>query len=193
MLADRIARALATDALHEDEAAFGAPVGGYREAAVLIPITRRSDPGVILTRRPDWLRSHAGQVAFPGGKLEPQDRGDPVTAALRETQEELAIPPSDVEVVGTAMPYLSGSGFRIVPVIGLVPPDLNLTPCPDEVAEWFEVPLAWLLDRANAERKTGMWQGASRTYYDMDWRGRRIWGVTAGIIANLSRRLAWEA
>ena len=190
-LAARLKEALARDAAHEDEADFGAPEGGYREAAVLVPITRRDSPGVILTERPEWLRSHAGQVAFPGGKLEPEDRHDAVTAALREAEEELAIPRHEVEVIGTAAPYLSGSGFRIVPVIGLVPPDLDLTPCPDEVASWFEVPLAWLLDRGNAERKTGVWKGASRTYYDMDWQGRRIWGVTAGIIANLSRRLIW--
>ncbi|WP_420607739.1 CoA pyrophosphatase [Novosphingopyxis sp.] len=191
-LAAQLARALAADAPHEDEADFGAPEGGYREAAVLVPITRRAAPGVILTQRPEWLRSHAGQVAFPGGKLEPEDEHNAVSAALREAEEELAIPPAQVEVIGTAEPYLSGSGFRIVPVIALVPPDLDLTPCPDEVADWFEVPLAWLLDRGNAERKTGVWRGASRTYYDMDWHGRRIWGVTAGIIANLSRRLTWD-
>lgn len=188
-LAATIARALAADVPHEDEAGFGPPQGGYREAAVLIPITRRTQPGVILTQRPEWLRSHAGQVAFPGGKLEPQDNDDAVAAALREAEEELAIPAAEVEVIGAAAPYLSGSGFRIVPVIGLVPPDLDLIPCPDEVSDWFEVPLAWLLDSANAERKTGLWNGSSRSYYDMDWNGRRIWGVTAGIIANLSRRL----
>ena len=191
-LAAKLRRALASDAPHEDEAAFGAPEGGYREAAVLVPITRRAQPGVILTERPEWLRSHAGQVAFPGGKLEARDDHNAVAAALREAEEELAIPPGEVEVIGAAAPYLSGSGFRIVPVIGLVPPDLPLVPCPDEVASWFEVPLAWLLDRGNAERKTGIWKGASRTYYDMDWQGRRIWGVTAGIIANLSARLQWE-
>ena len=76
-----------------------------------------------------------------------------------------------------------------MPVIGLVPPDLAIVPCPDEVADWFEVPLAWLLDHRNVEQKSGIWQGNRRVYYDMDWQGRRIWGVTAGIIANLSRRL----
>ena len=186
-LAAMLERALGTETAHEDEAEFGAPEGGYREAAVLVPVTRREEPGVILTERPKWLRSHAGQVAFPGGKLEPEDGGDPIVAALREAEEELAIPARQVDVIGTAPAYHSGSGFRIVPVIGLVPPDLDLVPCPDEVADWFEVPLAWLLDPANAERKTGIWRGVPRTYYDMDWQGRRIWGVTAGIIANLSR------
>ena len=187
-LAARLTRALAMDAMHEDEASFGPPPGGYREAAVLIPITTRDEPGVILTQRPDWLRSHPSQVAFPGGKLEPEDK-DSIAAALREAQEELAIPPEQVDVIGASSPYLSGSGFRIVPVIGLVPPDLAIVPCPDEVADWFEVPLAWLLDHRNVEQKSGIWQGSRRVYYDMDWQGRRIWGVTAGIIANLSRRL----
>ncbi len=188
-----------SDALHparaievEDERTFPRHQGAYRPAAVLVPITDRSEPGVILTRRPAWLRSHAGQVAFPGGKIDPDD-DSAIIAALREAEEEIALPRHEVEILGPADDYYSGSGYQITPVIGVVPPDLPLAANPDEVEEWFEVPLAILFDRANYLRKEVEWQGQMRTYYDMDWQGRRIWGVTAGIIANLSRRLLGES
>ena len=171
----------------EDERHFSND--GHREAAVLIPITYRSEPGVILTQRPDWLRSHAGQVAFPGGKIDETD-ADAISAALREADEELSIPPSQVKVIGTADIYFSGSGYRIEPVVGIIPPDLPLRANPEEVEDWFEVPLAYLLDPANSMKKQAVWNGQQRTYYDMQWGERRIWGVTAGIIANLARRLA---
>ena len=161
----------------------------YREAAVLIPITDRADPGVILTQRPDWLRSHAGQVAFPGGKIDADDAGA-IAAALREAEEELAMPRELVEVLGEGDVYHTGSGYRIAPVVGIIPPDLPLIANPDEVSDWFEVPLSFLLDPANLERKQGIWQGQNREYYDMTWQDRRIWGVTAGIIANLARRIS---
>ena len=161
----------------------------YREAAVLIPITDRAEPGVILTQRPDWLRSHAGQVAFPGGKIDAGDT-DAIAAALREAEEELAMPPEHVTVLGETDIYHTGSGYRIAPVVGIIPPDLPLIANPDEVSDWFEVPLAFLLDPANLERRQGIWQGQNRQYYDMNWQGRRIWGVTAGIIANLARRIS---
>lgn len=172
----------------EDERAYPRHTGDYRQAAVLVPITDRSEPGVILTRRPAWLRSHAGQVAFPGGKVDPDDE-NAVIAALREAEEEIALPRHEVEILGAADDYYSGSGYQITPVIGVVPPDLPLVPNPEEVEEWFEVPLEILFDRANYARRRVEWQGQMREYYDMDWEGRRIWGVTAGIIANLSRRL----
>jgi 8-oxo-dGTP pyrophosphatase MutT (NUDIX family) len=172
----------------EDERAYPRQTGDYRHAAVLVPITDRSEPGVILTRRPAWLRSHAGQVAFPGGKVDPEDE-NAVIAALREAEEEIALPRNEVDILGAAGDYYSGSGYQITPVIGVVPPDLPLMPNPEEVEEWFEVPLAILFDRANYARRRVEWQGQMREYYDMDWEGRRIWGVTAGIIANLSRRL----
>jgi 8-oxo-dGTP pyrophosphatase MutT (NUDIX family) len=161
----------------------------YREAAVLIPITDRTEPGVILTQRPDWLRSHAGQVAFPGGKIDPDD-ADAIAAALREAEEELALPRTHVDILGEADIYFTGSGYRIAPIVGVIPPDLPLIANPDEVSDWFEVPLAFLLDPANLQRRSGIWQGQTRHYYDMDWQGRRIWGVTAGIIANLARRIS---
>jgi 8-oxo-dGTP pyrophosphatase MutT (NUDIX family) len=170
----------------EDERHIGND--GHREAAVLIPITDRADPGVILTQRPAWLRSHAGQVAFPGGKVDEND-ADAISAALREADEELSIPPSQVRVIGVADTYFSGSGYRIEPVVGIIPPDLPLRANPEEVEDWFEVPLAFLLDPANAVKKEALWNGQLRTYYDIQWGERRIWGVTAGIIANLARRL----
>ena len=161
----------------------------HRAAAVLIPITDRAEPGVILTQRPTWLRSHAGQVAFPGGKVDDTDENS-IFAALREAEEELNIPPARVEVIGVADTYYSGSGYSIAPVVGIIPPDLELQPNPQEVEDWFEVPLAFLLDPANSIKKEANWNGQQRSYYDMQWGERRIWGVTAGIIANLVRRLA---
>ena len=186
----RIHQALdpALDIEIEDERYLGDTVQ-HRAAAVLIPITDRAEPGVILTQRPTWLRSHAGQVAFPGGKVDDSDENS-IFAALREAEEELNIPPARVEVIGVADTYYSGSGFSIAPVVGIIPPDLELQPNPQEVEDWFEVPLAFLLDPANSIKKVANWNGQQRSYYDMQWGERRIWGVTAGIIANLVRRLA---
>ena len=186
----RIHQALdrALDIEIEDERYLGDTVQ-HRAAAVLIPITDRAEPGVILTQRPTWLRSHAGQVAFPGGKVDDSDENS-IFAALREAEEELNIPPARVEVIGVADTYYSGSGYSIAPVVGIIPPDLDLQPNPQEVEDWFEVPLAFLLDPANSIKKETNWNGQQRSYYDMQWGERRIWGVTAGIIANLVRRLA---
>ncbi|MEY3623748.1 CoA pyrophosphatase [Sphingorhabdus sp.] len=186
----RIHQALdpALDIEIEDERYLGDTVQ-HRAAAVLIPITDRAEPGVILTQRPTWLRSHAGQVAFPGGKVDDSDESS-IFAALREAEEELNIPPARVEVIGVADTYYSGSGYSIAPVVGIIPPDLELQPNPQEVEDWFEVPLAFLLDPANSIKKEANWNGQQRSYYDMQWGERRIWGVTAGIIANLVRRLA---
>ena len=186
----RIHKALdpALDIEIEDERYLGDTVQ-HRAAAVLIPITDRAEPGVILTQRPKWLRSHAGQVAFPGGKVDDTDENS-IFAALREAEEELNIPPTRVEVIGVADTYYSGSGYSIAPVVGIIPPDLELQPNPQEVEDWFEVPLAFLLDPANSIKKETNWNGQQRSYYDMQWGERRIWGVTAGIIANLVRRLA---
>jgi 8-oxo-dGTP pyrophosphatase MutT (NUDIX family) len=186
----RIHQALdpALDIEIEDERYLGDTVK-HRAAAVLIPITDRAEPGVILTQRPTWLRSHAGQVAFPGGKVDDSDESS-IFAALREAEEELNIPPARVEVIGVADTYYSGSGYSITPVVGIIPPDLELQPNPQEVEDWFEVPLEFLLDPANSIKKETNWNGQQRSYYDMQWGERRIWGVTAGIIANLVRRLA---
>jgi 8-oxo-dGTP pyrophosphatase MutT (NUDIX family) len=160
----------------------------FTPAAVLVPIVRRDDPTVLLTKRTDTLRSHAGQVAFPGGRIDPGE--DAVAAALREAMEEVALPPAEVEVIGRADDYETGSGYRITPVVGLIPPDLPLVPAESEVAAVFEVPLSHLLDPRNHRLEVAMWQGRDRRYWEIDWATHRIWGVTAGMIVNLSRRIA---
>ncbi|MDE2042523.1 MAG: CoA pyrophosphatase, partial [Alphaproteobacteria bacterium] len=158
-------------------------------AAVLIAVTDSPEPGVILTRRPDHMRAHAGQIAFPGGKV---DAGDAslTAAALREAQEEIALDPAQVRVIGTTDAYRTGSGFCITPVLGIIPPDLDLHPHAGEVADIFQVPLAFLLDPGNHQRLSGEWQGHQRTYYAIEWQNRIIWGATAGMLVNLAARLA---
>jgi 8-oxo-dGTP pyrophosphatase MutT (NUDIX family) len=190
-LIDRLQHLVADrpDFLVEDERHFSADQVHHIPAAVLIAVTDRPNPGIILTQRPDWLRSHAGQVAFPGGKIDANDR-DPIDAALREAEEEIALSRSDVDVIGAGDIYYSASGFQITPVIGIIPPDLPLSANPDEVVDWFEVPMDFLLHADNIVQKSAIWQEHSRDYYEIMWNERRIWGVTAGIIANLARRFA---
>jgi 8-oxo-dGTP pyrophosphatase MutT (NUDIX family) len=161
-----------------------------RPAAVLIAVTDRPDPGVILTHRPDDMRAHPGQVAFPGGKLDPGE--DAVEAALREAHEELAINPSDVRIIGASDRFVTGTGYDVTPVLGLVPADLAIVPNPREVASWFEAPLGFLLDPANHAHKQKEWFGRMRPYIEIEWHGHLIWGITAAILANLARRLAWQ-
>ena len=171
-----------------NDAAFAPPE--IRPAAVLIAVTDRSEPGVILTHRPPDMRAHPGQVAFPGGKLDPGE--DAVEAALREAREELAIAAANVQVIGASDRFVTGSGYDVTPVLGLVPPDLPIAPNPAEVAGWFEAPLGYLLDPANHAHKETEWLGRVRPYIEIEWHGHRIWGVTAAILANLARRLAWN-
>jgi len=172
------------------DAMFATPDVPFRKAAVLIAVTDQADPGVLLTHRPQAMRQHAGQVALPGGKLDPGE--DAIAAALREAYEELAIDPRAVTVIGASDRYATGSGFDITPVLGVVPPDLPLVPNPVEVDQWFEAPLRYIFDPANHVEKEGFYKGQVRRYLEIDWEGHRIWGVTAAIIANLSRRLAWR-
>jgi 8-oxo-dGTP pyrophosphatase MutT (NUDIX family) len=165
--------------------------GRATPAAVLIAITDvPGNPQVILTQRPRSMRDHPGQVAFPGGKIDPGE--DAVTAALREAEEELGLPRAAVRVIGTSDLYHTGTGFIVTPVVGIVPPGLDLRPDPVEVADWFEAPLSLLLDPASWTVNETFWRGANRRYLELDWQGFRIWGVTAAIIANLSRRIAVE-
>jgi 8-oxo-dGTP pyrophosphatase MutT (NUDIX family) len=159
-------------------------------AAVLIAITDRPDPGVILTLRRDDMRTHAGQIAFPGGRI---DAGEDATmAALREAWEELGLDTHLVEPVAAIDPYLTITGYCVTPVIGVIPPDLPLAPHEHEVADWFEAPLAFLLDPSNQQRQSVLFEGRQRHYYRIDWNGRNIWGATAAMIVNLSRRLQWS-
>jgi 8-oxo-dGTP pyrophosphatase MutT (NUDIX family) len=161
-------------------------------AAVLVAVTDRAEPGVILTQRTETLRRHAGQIAFPGGRIDPED-GGPVHAALREAEEEIALPPSSVHVVGTADRYRTITGYEVTPVIGVVAPNLALVPAEAEVAAVFEVPLRFLLEPANHVEARAVYQGRERRYYEILWDDRRIWGATAAMIVNLSRRLRWTA
>lgn len=159
-------------------------------AAVLVAITDRPEPGVLLTVRDEGLRTHAGQIAFAGGRVDPGE--DAPTAAVREAQEELGLAPPSVELVGTIEDYLTVTGYVITPVVAVVDPDQPLTPHEPEVSDWFEAPLAFLLDPANQLRRSALLHGVERHYYEIPWAGRRIWGATAAIIVNLSRRLQWS-
>jgi len=160
------------------------------DAAVLIAVTDRPEPGLILTQRPQGMRDHPGQVALPGGKLDPGENA--IAAALREADEELALPPQQVRIIGSTDRYQTGTGFDVTPVVGVIPPDLKLTPNPGEVEAWFEVPLALVMERSNWAQQELFWQGKMRHYLEMEYEGFRIWGVTAGILANLSQRLAYN-
>ena len=160
-----------------------------RDAAVLIPVVDRGDEAsVILTKRAEKLRSHSGQVAFPGGRIDPTDP-TPEHAALRETEEEIGLAPAYIEVVGRMPDYFTGSGFRIAPILSVVRPDFRLSINPDEVDDAFEVPLAFLMDPRNHTRDSRIWQERERYFYTMPFGERHIWGVTAGIIRTLYERL----
>jgi 8-oxo-dGTP pyrophosphatase MutT (NUDIX family) len=162
--------------------------GDLTPAAVLVAVVDRPEPGVILTERPLTMRKHPGQISFPGGRIDPGDDG-PVAAALREAEEEIALPRHRVEIIGIADRYRTITGFEVTPVVGVIPPDLALAPQPGEVASMFEAPLHFLLDPRHQAMRSVEWQGRERHYYEIEWEGRRIWGATAAMIVNLSRRL----
>nr|WP_294849220.1 CoA pyrophosphatase [uncultured Sphingomonas sp.] len=159
-----------------------------RDAAVLVAITEQDHPGLILTVRRENMRTHAGQVAFPGGRIDEGE--DAITAALREAWEELALPVDRARVIGLADPYRTVTDYVVTPVVACVAPPLSLLPNPDEVADWFEVPLDFVLDPANQRQMTAEYQGRTRHYYQIDWEGHKIWGATAAMLVNLTRRLA---
>jgi len=172
-----------------DDADLDVGAGGT-PAAVLIAITDRPSPGLILTVRREHMRTHAGQVAFPGGRID--DGEDAIAAALREAKEELGLDPARVAVVAALDSYRTITGFDVVPVLGVIPPGLALEPHEHEVADWFEAPLDFVLDRANHQRRTALFRGRDRQYYEINWEGRKIWGATAAMIVNLSQRLEWR-
>ena len=199
-------RARTLDRFARRDAAFDAAGGDHvlnpgldadyappRDAAVLIPVIDR--PGgatVLLTTRTNHLPSHRGQIAFPGGKIDPGD-ASAEAAALREAHEEVGIAPDDVEVLGTFAHYLSRTGYDVAPVAGIVRPDVKLRLNPHEVADAFEVPLGFLMAEASHLKQSLVWQERERHFWAMPWRGpdetaeRNIWGLTAGII-----RMVWE-
>ncbi|MEI8393677.1 MAG: CoA pyrophosphatase [Rhodospirillaceae bacterium] len=157
----------------------------WREAAVLVPLVKRADGlTVIFTRRTEHLSAHAGQISFPGGRLEPDDL-DAEAAALRETEEEIGLSRHHVEVIGRLDPYLTRTGFRVEPVVGLVVPPFALSPDPNEVAEIFEVPLSVILDPALPRTEGFQVPGSVRQFYVFPYLHYIIWGATAGMLVNL--------
>jgi 8-oxo-dGTP pyrophosphatase MutT (NUDIX family) len=162
--------------------------GNLRHAAVLVPVIARQPLSVLLTARTDHLPSHAGQIAFPGGKVEAFDQG-PLSAALRETREEIDLDQSFIEPLGFLPPYRTGTGYIITPSVALVRLGFELKANPGEVADVFEVPLSFLMNEANHEIHSRTWRGAERRFYAMPFGERYIWGATAGIIRALYRSL----
>ncbi len=159
-----------------------------RDAAVLVPVVDRADGAtLILTTRSNALRKHSGQIAFPGGSVDPAD-ASPEAAATRESFEEIGLAPEFVETLGRLPRYATTTGYRITPVIGIVRPGFRLAPNPDEVADVFEVPLSFLMDAANHAKESRVWNGIERFFYVMPFGERYIWGVTAGIIRSLFER-----
>jgi len=159
-------------------------------AAVLIAVTDRPDPGVILTVRRENLRTHAGQIAFPGGRIDTGETA--VEAAIREAEEELGLAPDRVEPICELGEYRTVTSYLVTPVLATIPPDLALAPHEHEVADWFEAPLGHLLDPSNHRHQTAVFAGRERGYWQIEWNERRIWGATAAMLVNLSRRLRWS-
>jgi 8-oxo-dGTP pyrophosphatase MutT (NUDIX family) len=172
----------------------GARPAGARElapAAVLLPIVAHAEPTVLFTRRTPHLSRHAGQVSFPGGRLHSDDRSL-VRTALRETEEETGIGTEFIDVAGYLDCYETGTGFAILPVVGLLKEGFALAPDPNEVEEVFEVPFAFLLDPGNRERHSMEWQGRRREFHAFSYGPHYIWGATAGILVNFADRLFVE-
>ena len=159
-------------------------------AAVLIGLVDRPEGwSLLLTLRSADLHDHAGQISLPGGRIEPEDP-DPIHAALREAEEEIGLPRDHVEVVGRLDTWFTGTGFEVIPIVGLVRPPETLVPDPVEVAEIFEVPLAFILDKKNHEQRSRELRGEMRSFWAIPYMHRKIWGVTAGMLVNLAEALA---
>ena len=166
-----------------------AGVAATKPAAVLVPVIDRTEPTVLLTMRTDELASHAGQVAFPGGKIDPERREPGRRGAARGAARRSGLAPMLVEPIGYLDLYLTFSGFRILPTVARVQPDFTLTLNPGEVTEAFEVPLDFLMTPDNHQRHSRAWKGVEREYYAMPFGERYIWGITAGIVRNLYERI----
>lgn len=175
--------------LNPDLVAWASAQPSPRPAAVLVPIVRRPELTVLFTERTAHLPSHAGQISFPGGKIDEGDNG-PLATALREAEEEIGLGPEYIEPVGYLDPYRTGTGFHIIPVVALINPGFVLQPNPGEVAEVFEVPLAFFLESANYQLHSRAWQGRERAFYAIPFENRFIWGATAGMLKNFQSRLS---
>jgi 8-oxo-dGTP pyrophosphatase MutT (NUDIX family) len=171
-----------------DDSPLAARPANAIAAAVLVPIVLRAQPTILLTERTGHLSSHAGQVSFPGGRIEPTDQG-PLHAALRETHEEIGLEPGLVDVVGHLPEHLTGTGYHITPIVGVVAPGFVLRPDPNEVAAVFELPLAVLLDPQGTRRERREFKGRLREYWVVDHPTQFIWGATAAILVNFGRLL----
>jgi 8-oxo-dGTP pyrophosphatase MutT (NUDIX family) len=166
------------------------PLGEPRAAAVLVPLVdREAGLTILLTQRTENLARHAGQIAFPGGRVEEAD-ADAIAAALRETEEEIGLDRRHVEPVGQLDRYITRTGFTVTPVVGIVSPPFELRLDPREVADSFEVPLDFILDPANRQRHSAEYQGVARYFYAFPYGERYIWGATAGMLVNLAELLA---
>jgi 8-oxo-dGTP pyrophosphatase MutT (NUDIX family) len=171
----------------------GAPIDDdtLTPAAVLVPLVERPEGlTVMLTKRTAHLAHHPGQISFPGGRLEPEDQGDFTTCALRETEEETGLDRRLVRLLGRLDDYVTGTGFIITPLVGVIDPPFSLAPDSFEVAEVFEVPLSFVLDQANHQLQSREVKGRQRPFWALTWEDRLIWGATAGILINLFEVLA---
>jgi 8-oxo-dGTP pyrophosphatase MutT (NUDIX family) len=159
-------------------------------ASVLVPLIEREDGlTVLLTQRTEHLADHAGQISFPGGREEPED-ADAIAAALRETEEEIGLPRTLIRIIGRLDTYVTGTGYSVTPIVGLIRPPFPLERDPFEVAEIFEVPLAFIADPINHQRRSREFKGRTRHFYVLPYQQRYIWGATAGMLVNLAQVLA---
>lgn len=200
-LADRLAQLLARagnaaqlhggDTDWQDDPRHASP-DSATAAAVLVAFVDRPRPTILLTRRQGHLRNHSGQVAFPGGRADDGD-ADVIATALREAEEEVALPPRVVHILGTVPPYRTITGYHVTPVLAVIPPDLPLVAHPHEVARLFEVTCDHLFDPANHVRESALWGGSTRHYWQIDGDSERIWGATAAMLRNIGALLGLDA
>lgn len=196
-LADELARRMAAASPHvphdgDDSWAARSMGRAIAPAAVLVAFVDRPRPTLLLTRRQAALRNHSGQVAFPGGRADAEDASI-VETALREAEEEVALPRGAVRVIGAAPPYGTVTGFSVTPVVAVIPADLPLVPHAGEVARLFEAPCDLLFDPARQVRRSVEWEGSLRHYHEIAAEGERVWGATAGMIRNLGAMLGLDA